>query len=140
MKKLLSVFATALLLNISTVWAADNTNTSLYPAECGSCHAPFPSRLLSANEWKKITRHLDKHFGVDATIDEATLKKINAYLTANSASKNRTTATGDKLPRITQSQWFIHQHGEVATKAWQRVQSPANCGGCHQNMNMRRAY
>ncbi len=145
MKNLIRILTVSLLLTTATVWADDNEHVKLssnqmYNAECGSCHVPYPTRLLSANEWGKITGRLDKHFGVDATVDTATLPKLNQYLSANSASKDRTTATGDKLPRITESKWFIHEHGEVSTKAWKRVKSPSNCSACHQNTNMRRAY
>jgi nitrate/TMAO reductase-like tetraheme cytochrome c subunit len=146
MKKLLCLLGAAWLLSSGVAIADDDGDkvklptNALYNAECGSCHVPFPTRLLSANEWSKITARLDKHFGVDATVDDATLKQLNQYLSANSAAKDRTMASADKLPRITESRWFIKEHNEVAAKAWKRVKSPSNCAACHQSMNMRRAY
>ena len=146
MKKLMCMLGAAWLLSTGVALADDDGDkvklptNALYNAECGSCHVPFPTRLLSANEWSKITARLDKHFGVDATVDDATVKNLNKYLSANSAAKDRTTANADKLPRITESRWFIKEHNEIAAKAWKRVKSPSNCGACHHSMNMRRAY
>ncbi len=147
MKKLMYVLASSLLLAAGLTTADDHSNgkspiDATYSAECGSCHVPYPTRLLSANEWKKITSRLDKHFGVDASVDVTTLKKLDQYLMGNSASTDRTTASNDKLPRITESRWFIHEHSEVAPQVWKRpnVKSPSNCSACHQNMNLRRAY
>ena len=122
MKKLMCVLSAAWLFGTGFAIADDDgekaklPTNALYNAECGSCHVPFPTRLLSANEWGKITARLDKHFGVDATIDTVTLTKLNQYLSANSAAKDRTTATADKLPRITESRWFIKEHDEIAAR------------------------
>lgn len=137
----------ALMASISMAASADDNKVkaptnALYTQECGSCHVPYPTRLLSASEWQSITSRLDKHFGVDASLDANTVKLIQQYLSANSASQNRTSASGDKLPRITESRWFIHEHNEVSPKTLQRlkVKSMSNCGACHANMDMRRAY
>ena len=127
MKKLMCMFGAAWLLSSGVAIADDDGDkvklptNALYNAECGSCHVPFPTRLLSANEWQKITARLDKHFGVDATVDDATVKNLNKYLSANSAAKDRTTANADKLPRITESRWFIKEHNEIAAKAWEQI-------------------
>ena len=143
MKKLACL--TVMALSAATAIADDDykvkaPTNALYTQECGSCHVPYPTRLLSASEWQTITSRLDKHFGVDASLDANTVKLIQQYLSANSASQNRTSASGDKLPRITESRWFIKEHDEIAAKAWKRVKSPSNCAACHQSMNMRRAY
>lgn len=148
MKKLMSILGTAWFLSTGIAIADDDSNklksptNALYANECGSCHLPYPTRLLSANEWQKITGRLDKHFGVDASVDAATIKQLNQYLKANSAAKDRTTVTGDTLPRISTSAWFIHEHRAIAAKVWTRpnIKSAANCGACHQNTTMRRAY
>ena len=77
MKKLMCMLGASWLLSSGVAIADDDGDkvklptNALYNAECGSCHVPFPTRLLSANEWSKITARLDKHFGVDATVDDA---------------------------------------------------------------------
>ncbi|HEX5361542.1 MAG TPA: hypothetical protein VFW49_10710 [Fluviicoccus sp.] len=105
-----------------------------YRAECGSCHAPYPVRLLSRTEWRQITGKLDQHFGADATLDDAAaLKKIDAFLQANAATQPRTVTAPGKLPRITESRWFIREHDEIGANVWKKpwVKSAANCGACH---------
>ena len=105
-----------------------------YQAECGSCHAPYPARLLSRTEWQQITGKLDQHFGTDATLDDAAaLKKINAFLQANAATQPRTVTAPGKLPRITESRWFIREHDEIGANVWKKpwVKSASNCGACH---------
>lgn len=105
-----------------------------YRAECGSCHAPYPARLLSRTEWRQITGKLDQHFGTDATLDDASaLKKIDAFLQANAATQPRTVTAPGKLPRITESRWFIREHDEIGANVWKKpwVKSAANCGACH---------
>ena len=67
-----------------------------YANECGSCHVPFPARLLGRGEWQQITSHLDKHFGVDASLDDKSLAEINGYLQQAGSAKARTQVAGDK--------------------------------------------
>ena len=104
-----------------------------YANECGSCHVPFPARLLGRGEWQQITSRLDKHFGVDASVDDKSLAEINAYLQQTGSSKARTQVAGDKLPRITESAWFVKEHREIAPSYWKKanIKSPSNCGACH---------
>ena len=51
--------------------------------ECGACHMPYPAILLPARCWTKIIGSLDKHFGEDASMPEATRQRILAFMTAN---------------------------------------------------------
>ncbi|RZU46748.1 diheme cytochrome c [Fluviicoccus keumensis] len=104
-----------------------------YQAECGSCHVPYPPRLLSRTEWQQITGKLDQHFGADATLDDAALKKINAFLNANGATQARATPAAGKLPRITETRWFIREHREIGAGVWKKpwVKSASNCAACH---------
>ena len=98
--------------------------------ECGSCHIPFPARLLPASGWNAVLDGLDRHYGVDASLAPATVRDIRGYLVARSGPG---AARTDGAPRITTSPWFRHEHDEVAPGVWKRpaVRSAANCGACH---------
>jgi len=105
----------------------------LYVQECGGCHVAFPPRLLSAQSWRGLLAGLERHFGADARMDEATLRQIDSYLA--SQARRRETSTGDGRPvlRITDTRWFRHEHDEVPEAVWKSpaVKSKANCAACH---------
>ena len=75
---------------------------------------------------------LDKHFGTDASLDPATTAEILGFLEKN-ASLRKTAATTPPPLRITEMQWFIHDHDEISNRTWKdpRVKSPSNCAACH---------
>lgn len=104
-----------------------------YVQECGSCHAPYPARLLSAESWRAVLDGLDRHFGSDASLDPATLKPIAGYLEAHARRRATIGDDGQPLLRITETRWFRHEHDEVPERTWKlpAVKSPANCGACH---------
>lgn len=54
-----------------------------YQRECGDCHVAYPPRLLPAADWRRIVGTLDRHFGVDASLDAATSASIAAWLESN---------------------------------------------------------
>ena len=54
----------------------------MYVQECGSCHAPFPPGLLPVDSWQRLMNDLPRHFGTDASVDAATQKALNVWLTA----------------------------------------------------------
>jgi hypothetical protein len=45
----------------------------------------YPAALLPARSWKAMTGNLTDHFGDNATLDAATARTIEDYLTANAA-------------------------------------------------------
>ncbi len=98
--------------------------------ECGSCHIPFPARLLPTGSWSAVLDGLDHHYGVDASLAPATVREIRGYLAARSGPG---AVRAEGAPRITTSAWFRHEHAEVAPAVWKRpaVRSAANCGACH---------
>lgn len=100
-----------------------------YQQECSACHVAYPPGLLPAPSWQRLMGHLPQHFGVDATVDPATLNAIAAWLQAN-ASRRIAEPPQD---RITRSAWFQHEHREPSALASQRpaVRSPADCAACH---------
>lgn len=103
-----------------------------FQRECGSCHIAYSPRLLSATAWRTMMQGLDRHFGVDASIDAPTAETIGAYLEANAAADGGKRSDPTAM-RITQARWFRHEHGRIGAAVWQRadVGSPANCGACH---------
>lgn len=115
--------------------AAVNRQTAqpaVYAQECGSCHLAFPARYLPAESWHHLMGGLDRHFGVDASLDAAQARTITTWLEQNAAVGRR---LGEAPPqdRITRSRWFVRQHDEIGAAVWKRasVHSPANCAACH---------
>ena len=103
-----------------------------WQAECGSCHVPYPPRLLPAASWRALMDDLERHFGTDASVDPATTAAIRAFLEDN-AGRSRDAEDATTL-RITQTRWFVREHREVPTRAWRSpgVRSAANCAACHR--------
>lgn len=100
--------------------------------ECASCHVAYPPGLLPAASWQHIMGNLSKHFGTDASLDEATNREISAWLKAHAGNGRR---GGEEAPqdRISKTNWFVRQHDEVSSSVWKRasVGSAANCSACH---------
>ncbi|RQW83303.1 MAG: cytochrome C [Methylococcus sp.] len=105
-----------------------------YLQECGSCHAPYPARLLSEDSWKGVMRGLNQHFGTDASLDQPEMAKaIENYLVGHARHKPTQDGDGRPLLRVTETPWFRHEHDEVPEGIWKSksVGTPANCGACH---------
>jgi nitrate/TMAO reductase-like tetraheme cytochrome c subunit len=102
-----------------------------WTAECGSCHVPYPPRLLPATSWRAIMAGLDRHFGVDASVDANAASVIGAFLQENAG---RARPEGIPTLRITDTAWFRHEHDEIAAAVWRnpKVKSAANCAACHR--------
>lgn len=101
----------------------------LYKQECAACHMAYPPGMLPATSWKAIMTSLPKHYGSDASLDAASVSKLSAWLTANSAAST----TRPAQDRITRSAWFVHEHDEISSSVWKRtsIKSAANCMACH---------
>jgi hypothetical protein len=92
-----------------------------YRSECGSCHVAYPPKLLPAQSWRQLMGGLERHFGSDASLDAKTQAEIERFLAAN-AGRRRGPPPGAE-PRITQTRWFLKEHGVV--------KNPSNCTACH---------
>ena len=105
---------------------------AIFTAECTSCHIGYAPALTGEASWRAIMAGLDKHFGVDASIDDRARQTITAWLLAH-ASKDSRYAKPSADFRISTSAWFVRQHEEVGSKVWKRasIKSAANCGACH---------
>ena len=77
---------------------------------------------------------LNKHYGTDASLDEASTRSIIGWLKANAGTYKRVSEEPPQ-DRITKSTWFLRKHrdGEVPVGVWKRasVGSPSNCVACH---------
>lgn len=133
-RAVLAVSAFGVITAITTAFADGQRYTATDPVwreECGSCHIPYPPALLPAASWRALMAQLDRHFGVDASVDAQTAQTITAFLEANSGGERR--SGGAAALRITQTRWFVHEHDEVPARLWQgrAVKSAANCEACH---------
>lgn len=104
----------------------------LYAQECGSCHVAFAPGLLPAQSWQRIIGRLHQHFGINASVDDASAKTLLAWLDANAATSRKMREVPPQ-DRITRADWFVREHREVPSDAWKlpTVRSPANCEACH---------
>jgi mono/diheme cytochrome c family protein len=107
-----------------------------YQQECAACHIAYPAGMLPAASWQRLMGTLGKHYGADASLDEATTREIGAWLKTQAGTYKRVSEEPPQ-DRITKSAWFLQKHrpGEVPPEVWKRasVGSAANCGACHGN-------
>lgn len=111
---------------------ASSDAAGLWREECGSCHIAYPPRLLPAASWRVLLERLDRHFGVDGSVDPTRLAAIRSFLETHAAQAGRT-ASGTDTPRISTLPWFAREHAEISPEVWARpsVRSRANCAACH---------
>jgi nitrate/TMAO reductase-like tetraheme cytochrome c subunit len=103
-----------------------------YQQECSGCHIAYPSQMLPAASWARLMSNLPKHFGSDASLDEASTRAIANWLGSHAASGRRAQETPPD-DRISRSTWFSREHDEIAAATWKRasIRSAANCAACH---------
>lgn len=103
-----------------------------YQQECAACHLAYPPGLLPAASWQHVMARLDKHYGTDASLDEASVRQIGAWLQSHAGTYKRVSEQPPQ-DRITRSAWFERKHRKVAPEVWKRasVRSAANCMACH---------
>lgn len=103
-----------------------------YQQECAACHLAYPPGLLPARSWGRVMTGLDKHYGTDASLDEATVKQISQWLQANAGTYKRVSEEPPQ-DRITRSAWFERKHRKIEPAIWKHasVKTAANCAACH---------
>jgi nitrate/TMAO reductase-like tetraheme cytochrome c subunit len=105
-----------------------------YQQECAACHIAYPPGMLPAASWARMMGSLNKHYGTDASLDEASVREISGWLKANAGTYKRVSEAPPQ-DRITQSAWFLREHNnrEVSPDVWKRatVGSASNCAACH---------
>jgi mono/diheme cytochrome c family protein len=103
-----------------------------YQTECAACHIAYQPGMLPAPSWKRLMGSLAKHYGTDATLDEASVREISQWLQVNAGTYKRVREEPPQ-DRITKSAWFIRKHDEVDPAIWKQaaVKSASNCIACH---------
>lgn len=103
-----------------------------YVSECGSCHVAYPPQLLTAPDWQAMMNQLDKHYGVDASLEPRPRAAIADFLQRNASrrDKHASPATAQP-PRLTQTAWFRKEHGSLPAKATKTLPAAAQCESCH---------
>ena len=90
----------------------------------------FPPALLSRDNWQLVMQGLDRHFGVNASLEAKLRDEIAAFLQRNSGTS--WTRSSDSL-RITETGWFRKRHrGGINMLNKGRIKSLADCITCHQ--------
>ena len=117
----------------------------LYAQECSDCHYAYPPGLLPARSWEALLTNdaLQKHFGVNAELDEEDLKAVRKYAIDNAADKSWykrsrkiavATETGPTPMRITELRYISRKHHEIPEKMIKgnsAVKSLSFCDKCH---------
>lgn len=103
-----------------------------YQQECSSCHIAYPPGMLPAASWQRLMDNLPRHYGTDASLDDASVKQLSTWLAANAGTYKRVREQPPE-DRITRSAWFERKHDEVPASTWKRpaIKSAANCAACH---------
>ncbi|OEJ69188.1 hypothetical protein BEN30_03585 [Magnetovibrio blakemorei] len=111
-----------------------------YESQCGDCHRPYHPSLLPAASWTKMMADLSDHFGEDASLDDATVAQITAYLVQygseawDTEAANRFRIVDPAAPfQITKTPYWINKHEDIAPAIFKRktVSVPSNCPACH---------
>jgi nitrate/TMAO reductase-like tetraheme cytochrome c subunit len=130
------ILALILMVFSSLTWADGNMLPLRIPekvvAECASCHMLYAPGFLPKESWLRIMGSLDKHYGVDASLDPQSVKEISQWLIQYSGTYKRVSGapTND---RITEAAWFVKKHRKISEQTWKRasIKSKANCMACH---------
>lgn len=116
-----------------------------YLEECGACHFAYQPGLLPAKSWETLLNDeaLRKHFGVNAELDNDTLKDIRDYAIKNSAGNSwykqsrkiaAATEQGPAPLRITELRYISRKHRDIPEKMIKGnkdVKSLSFCDKCH---------
>lgn len=119
----------------------------LYKKECASCHFGYQPGLLPKASWEHIMSTLDKHYGVDASLEPSDVKALNEYILPNSAEFaqgykrsakiTKSLRQGELYTSITQIPYIKKKHEDL--KLWmieqKEVRTQANCSACHKKAN-----
>ena len=135
----------AWLLNFQRTKGVKPVTDKQYQAECSDCHFAYQPGLLPAKSWEALLndKALRDHFGVNAELDDETLKAIRDYAVAHAAEKSwykmsrKIAVATEKGPaplRITELRFISRKHHEIPEKMIKGnkgVKSLSFCDKCH---------
>ena len=133
------------LFNFSRTKGVKPVTDKQYQEECSGCHFAYQPGLLPAKSWEVLltAAALRKHFGVDAELDNDTLKVIHDYAVDNAADKSWykrsrkiavATEEGPAPLRITELRYISRKHHDIPEKMIKGnkgVKSLSFCDKCH---------
>jgi hypothetical protein len=133
------------LFNFQRTKGVKPVDDKQYQDECGACHFAYQPGLLPARSWETLLTEeaLRKHFGVNAELDDDTLKAILKYAMKNAADKSWykrsrkiavATAEGPAPLRITGLRYISRKHQDIPErmiKGNAGVKSLSYCDKCH---------
>jgi hypothetical protein len=133
------------LLNFERTKGVKPVTGKQYQDECGECHFAYQPGLLPAKSWEALlnAEALRKHFGVNAELDNDTLKVIHDYAVDNAADKSWykrsrkiavATEEGPIPLRITELRYISRKHHDIPEKMIKGnkgVKSLSFCDKCH---------
>ena len=152
---LCTIFFSLLILSVSSDSFADKdkghgeqgekylapVTNAAYKQECGACHFAYQPGLLPSDSWGKLLAQLPSHFGEEVSIDDAAVKDIGTYLTANGAEQSSSKRSrkiyrslkGVTPTRITEAPYIIEKHRKIEANVFnlEAIGSRANCIACH---------
>lgn len=104
-----------------------------YLQECAACHIAYPPHLLPPASWQRLMGGLERHFGIDASLDPQDVRRLSHWLLQTSAQGRQSGSTVAPEDRITRSAWFERKHRQIEAATWRlpSVRSAANCAACH---------
>jgi hypothetical protein len=133
------------LFNFQRTKGVKPVTDKLYEEECGACHFAYQPGLLPARSWETLldAEALRKHFGVNAELDDDTLKALRDYALANAADRSWykrsrkiavATEQGPAPLRITELRYISRKHHDIPEKMIKGnkgVKSLSFCDKCH---------
>ena len=133
------------LLSFDRLKGVKPVSDKKYLDECGACHFAYQPGLLPAKSWEVLlnAEALRKHFGVNAELDDDTLKAIHDYAVGNAADKSYykrsrkialATTEGAAPLRITELRYISRKHHKLPEKMIKGnsgVKSLSFCDKCH---------
>jgi len=118
-------------------------DNAFYREECGACHFAYQPGWLPARSWQRLMGGLEDHFGENAELDAADVRRLTEYLTANAADRSNYKRSrgmvrslyNDQVPlRISGTRYFKRKHHELPARMVRdnpEVRSFSNCDLCH---------
>jgi len=94
-------------------------------SECASCHMVYQPGFLPKESWVRLMNGLDKHYGVDASLDPQAIEEIGGWFSKHAGTYKRVSAAPVN-DRITQSDWFIRKHRKINEQMWRHTKVKIN--------------